>query len=419
MNQLVRQRRDCRACGRRNLVPVLDLGKTPPANAFLKKPPVKLRHGASKERWFPLQVNFCKNCGMVQLAHVVDPKLLFQNYVYVSSTSPIFIRHFEELAKEITKQLKLKKDSLVVDIGSNDGILLKPFKKLGVKILGIEPAKNIARRANEDGIPTKAEFFSAKLAQKIVREYGQADLVTATNVFAHIDNLDEVIEGVKILLKPEGVFLVEVAYLVDLLKKNLFDTVYHEHVCYWAIRPLKVFAERMGMKIFRVERVPTHGGSIRVWMKLKTNKRQIKSNVANLVRQEKIWGLNKVAVYRQLARRIKQNKQSLRNLLLKLKHQRKTIVGFGAPAKGNTLLNYFKIDTAILDYIVDDSPYKQGLYTPGTHIPVVDTARIYRDKPDYVLILAWNFANQIMEAHQRYKHMGGKFIVSAPTPKIL
>lgn len=411
MKKLVRQRRDCRACGKRNLVLILNLGKTPPANAFLEKP--------GEESWFPLQVNLCRNCSMVQLAHVVDPKLLFQNYVYVSSTSPIFIRHFKELAKKITKQLKLKRDSLVVDIGSNDGILLKPFKKLGMKILGIEPAKNIARRANENGILTKAEFFSTKLAQKIVREYGQADLVTATNVFAHIDNLDEVVEGVKTLLKPEGVFLVEVAYLADLLKQNLFDSVYHEHLCYWAVAPMKVLAERLGLKIFEVKHVETHGGSIRVLMKLKRAKRRVTATVGNFILRERKLGLNKLTPYRALAKRIEANKIKLNQLLRKLKQEGKTIVGFGAPAKSTTLLNYFKIDKNILSYIVDDSPYKEGLLTPGTHIPVVKPEMIHQDKPDYVLILAWNFAKPIMKTHREFKHLGGKFIVPVPEPEVL
>lgn len=416
MKKLVRRRTDCRACGKRNLVPVLNLGRTPPANAFLSD---KQQATSNKEKWFPLQVNFCTNCSMVQLAHVVDPKLLFGNYVYVSSTSSVFVRHFEELAQNMIKQLRLRLKSLVVDIGSNDGILLKPFQKRGVRVLGIEPAKNIARLANKDGVPTKADFFSTKLAKKIVRECGQADLVTATNVFAHIDNLDEMIEGIKILLKPNGVFLIEVAYLVDLLKKNLFDTVYHEHVCYWAVRPLKVLAARLGMKIFEVARVPTHGGSIRVLMKLKTGKWTVGASVANAVYREKKWGLDKLAPYRALAKRIAKNKLRLKQLLADLKRQGKTIVGFGAPAKGNTLLNYFGIDHKILDYIVDDSPYKQGLYTPGTHVPVVTPEKIYQDKPDYVLILAWNFAESIMKTHRKFKHLGSKFIVPVPKPELL
>ena len=414
--KLVRRRTGCRACGKRKLRVILDLGKTPPANAFLKSNSQKL---ISKERWFSLKVNLCQDCGMIQLAHVVDPKLLFGDYVYVSSTSPVFMRHFEDLTRDVTKRLKLKPKSLVVDIGSNDGILLKPFLRKGFRVLGIEPAGKIAKLANKQGITTITKFFSADLARNLVKKYGQADLVTATNVFAHIDNLDEVMRGVKLLLKPDGVFLVEVAYLRDLVKKNLFDLVYHEHVCYWAVGSMKVLAERLGMKIFRVERVPTHGGSIRVLMKLKTGKWQIEANVASLIYQEKILGLTKIAIYKGLARRIKQNKQKLKKLLLKLKHQGKVIVGFGAPAKGNTLLNYFKINKTILDYIVDDSPYKQGLYTPGTHIPLLAPEKIYQNKPDYVLILAWNFAESIMKTHWRYYKNGGKFILPVPLPRII
>lgn len=413
--KLVRRRTDCRACGRRNLVPVLDLGKTPPANAFLS---YKQQATSNKERWFPLRVNLCTNCSMVQLAHVVNPQLLFKNYVYVSSTSPVFVHHFEDLARQMRRQLGLRRRSLVVDIGSNDGILLEPFKKQGMRVVGIEPAKNIARVAERKGIPTVAEFFSTKLARTLVNKYGQADLMTGTNVFAHIDNLDEVIEGVKILLKPEGVFLVEVAYLVDLVKKNLFDTVYHEHVCYWAVKPMRVLAERLGLKIFDVEHIQTHGGSIRVLMKPKASKRKVMPSVANFIWAEKKLGLDKLSPYRALAKRVEKNKLALKKLLNKLKQQGKTIIGFGAPAKATTLLNYFGIDHKILDYIVDDSPYKQGLYTPGTRIPVVATARMYKDKPDYVLILAWNFAKPVMKAAAAYKKQGGQFIVPVPKPMI-
>lgn len=408
--KLARRRTDCRACKTRNLIPFLDLGRTPPANAFLK--------AKQRERWFPLQVNWCKHCHMVQLAHVVDQKLLFENYVYVSSTSPVFINHFEDLAKQMKKRLELKRKSLIVDIGSNDGILLKPFKRLGMRVLGIEPAKNIARQANKDGVSTWEKFFNAKVAKQIVEKHGQADLVTATNVFAHIDDLDEVVKGVKILIKPNGVFLVEVAYLVDLLKKNLFDTVYHEHVCYWAVRPMKVLVERLGLKIFDVQHVATHGGSIRVLMKFKSAQARVTVNVGNFTAREKKLNLTEIAPYNALARRVEKNKVVLNKLLNQLKRQDKTIVGYGAPAKGNTLLNYFGINAKILVYIVDDSPYKQGLLTPGTHIPVVAAERLYRDMPDYVLILAWNFAESIIKAHKRFKDLGGKFIIPVPKPEI-
>ena len=350
---------------------------------------------------------------MVQLAHIVDPKLLFENYVYVSSTSPVFVGHFEDLSKKIIKQLRLKKNSLVVDIGSNDGILLKPFQKRGMRVLGIEPAKNIAKRASKDGIPTIADFFSVKLAKKVVSKFGQADLVTATNVFAHIDDLDEVVAGIKLLLKPEGIFLIEVAYLKDFITKNLFDTVYHEHLCYWAVRPMKVLAQRLGLKIFDVNHVPTHGGSIRGMMKLKGAKRPVTNSVASFVLREKRLSLNKLTPYLALAKRIEKNRVALNKLLAKLKQRGKRVIGYGAPAKATTLLSYFGIDNQILDFIVDDSPYKQGLYTPGTHIPVLAAEQMYKTKPDYMVILAWNFADSIIKAH---KDFGGRFII--PIPKL-
>ena len=258
-----------------------------------------------------------------------------------------------------------------------------------------------------------ADFFSVKLAKKVVAKFGQTDLVTATNVFAHIDDLDGIVEGVKLLLKPRGVFLVEVAYLGDLVSKNLFDIVYHEHLCYWAVRPMKILAERLGMRAFDVEHVLTHGGSIRMMMKFKRAKRPVTNSVGNFVFREKRLGLNKLTPYRALARRIEKNKMALNKLLTKLKQQGKTIIGFGAPAKATTLLNYFGIGKKTLDFIVDDSPYKQGLLTPGKHISVLATKAMYEIKPDYVLILAWNFADSIIKAH---KDFGGRFII--PVPKL-
>lgn len=395
---------------------MLDLGKTPPANSFLQS---LGRETKNREFWFPLRVLFCNNCSLVQLAHVVDPKLLFKNYVYTSSTSKGFVRHFEDFALEAIDKFGIKKKDLVVDIGSNDGILLKPFAKRGIRVLGIEPAKNIAERANKDGIKTVSEFFGQGMASRLKKTNGSARLVTATNVFAHIDDLDEVIEGVKILLDNEGVFIIEVPYLPDFLRNNLFDTVYHEHLSYLAISPLKVLFGRMGMKVFAVSKVATHGGSVRVMIKKVGSRWRVESSLASYVAREKKLKLNTLEPYKRFATRVKQNRKALRNLLGKLKRQNKLIAGYGAPAKGNTLLNYFGIDSSTLDYVVDDSVYKQGLYTPGSHIPVVASGSLYKDPPDYVLILAWNFADQIMLKISQNLGQRTKFIIPVPVPKII
>lgn len=412
--EIIKKLNVCRVCKTKNLSKVLTLGPTPLANAFLSKKQVD-----SEELFFPLDVYFCKNCSFLQLGHVVDPTILFGNYVYVSSTSKVFINHFEEFAESVFPRFCLNKDSLVIDIGSNDGVLLKPFKRLGAKVLGIEPAKHIAELAQKEGISTIAQFFSVNLAKQIVKKYGNAKVVTATNVFAHIDDLDEVINGLKILLDKDGVFIMEAPYLIDFIEKKYFDLVYHEHLSYWAVDPLIRLFKRFNMKIFNVEKVAVHGGTIRVFVEKQNGSYKIEKRVQNFLNQEKQMKLADIKTYYKFAKKINENKVQLIALLTKLKNKNKRIAGYGAPAKGNTLLNYFGIGSEILDYIVDDSPWKQGLYTPGKRIPVVSPERLYEDKVDYLLILAWNFADSIMKMHGKFKENGGKFIVPVPKPEIV
>lgn len=408
---LIKRLNVCRACQGKKLVEVISLGKTPPANAFLKESDLE-----EEENWFPLKVNFCKTCGQLQLSHVVSPDLLFRDYVYVSSTSPVFIAHFEDYAKDIFDKFKLDKNSFVVDIGSNDGILLKPFKKLGTKVLGVDPATEIAKQASEDGIETLPEYFDQKLAQTILGKYGPADVISGNNVFAHVPELDELIKAVKILLKEDGIFVVEFPYLVNFLQQNLFDTIYHEHVSYFSVRPLTFLFKRLGMEIFDVMKTESHGGSIRVFVKKNGSKIKTRKSVENILAEEEELGLRKVNTYLKFAKNVNDNKKQLKKLVKEIKKQGKTIAGYGAPAKGNTLLNYFKIGSDVLDYIIDDSEYKQGLFTPGTHIPVVSSAIISQKKPDYILILAWNFAGPIMDKLTGFKEEGGNFIIPVPKP---
>lgn len=404
----------CRMCTGKKLKKVITLSPTPPANAFLTKNALK-----KKESFFPLQVNFCLNCGQLQLTHVVSPELLFRNYVYVSSTSPVFIAHFEEYAQDLIKKFKLSNMSFVIDIGSNDGILLKPLKKEGIKVLGVDPATAIAKKATKEGIRTLPYFLNTKIAKRIVRKYGYADVVCANNAFAHIHNLDEIVESVKILIKDNGAFVIEFPYLIDFIKKNLFDTIYHEHLSYLSIRPLIALFKRFRMEIFDVKKVDSHGGSLRVYVKKSEEKYPVKKTVSEYVNNEKKLRLDKVNTYLKFGKKIKKNRQELINILKKLKNKNKSIVGYGAPAKGNTLLNYFKIGPQILDYIVDDSEYKQGLYTPGTHIPVVPFSKIVQTKPDFILILAWNFANPLMDKLADFKKNGGRFIIPVPQAAII
>lgn len=404
----------CRMCRGTHLVKVFAFGPTPPANAFLTKAEL-----TGTEPFFPLDVYFCEDCTLLQLRDVVDPEILFRNYLYVSSTSPAFVAHFESFARSVIERLLVQPGSLVIDIGSNDGILLKPFKALGMRVLGIDPATEIARRAAADGIPTIPEFLSSPLADRIVAEYGKAAIITANNVFAHINDLEAVVASVKQLLAPNGVFIIEAPYLVDFIEKKLFDTVYHEHLSYLAIRPLDRFFQSQGLKLFHAERTGSHGGSIRVFVERAEAARARTAAVDELLTLETTYKLGEITTYHAFARAIEKNKIALRDLLTKFKAEGKRIAGYGAPAKGNTLLNYFGIGPDTLDYVIDDSVYKQGLYTPGTHIPVVAASELETNRPDYLCILAWNFADPIMKKCASFSQSGGCFILPVPEPHIV
>lgn len=402
-------------CGSHALSKIWSFGPTPLANAYLK-PEEKDR----PEHFVPLDVWRCNDCHLVQLRDVVSPEVLFSHYLYVSSTSPKFVAHFEEYAAHLVQNFGLNSDSLVVDVGSNDGVLLKPLKRAGIQVLGIDPAENIAQKATREGIETVAEFFTPEAAAWLAEERGRAGVITANNVFAHTDNVDTFVEAVKILLRDDGVFIFEVQYLGDLIAHNLFDIVYHEHVCYYHIRPLVKFFEKHGMEIFDVKRVPVHGGSIRVYVQPSVEGKQPRSQrLDEILREENQQALNTQAPYQQFADRIKSNKEKLLKMLRNLKAQGSRIVGYGAPAKATTLMYAFGIGASELEYIVDDDAVmKQGRLMPGTHVPILPPAKLYQDKPDFCLILAWNFAEPIMEAHSRFTAQGGRFIIPVPEPRI-
>ncbi len=395
------------------MVRLWSFGKTPLANSYLTKQQLK-----KPEPFVPLEVYKCQACHLVQLIHVVDPKLLFGHYLYVSSTSPSFRQHFVEYAATLKKRFKLKPNDLVVDVGSNDGILLKPFKKLKVRILGIEPASNIARTANKEGVPTVSEFFTPTLAKKLRRTHGPAKVISANNVFAHTDTIDVFVQAVKELLTDDGVFVFEVQYLADLLKNNIFDIVYHEHVGYYHVHPLVSFFASHGLEVFDVERQDVHGGSIRVYVQRQHGPYSSTAGLKTILAQEKASKLNSLAPYKAFGNRIKKNKRALHTLLRKLKHQGKRIIGYGAPAKATTFMYALDLTDNHLEYIIDDSPLKQNLYMPGTHIPIVASSKLYSDKPDAVLILAWNFAAPIMATHQVFAKGGGQFIIPVPKPTL-
>lgn len=392
---------------------VLELAPTPPANAFVSRDELD-----QPQPCFPLDVFFCEDCCHAQLLDVVAPSVLFENYVYVSGTSPAFVAHFESYARDILRQFQPAAGSLVVDIGSNDGTLLRFFQQAGMQVLGVDPARSIAEEATRQGIKTLPAFFSPRLAADIRARHGAARVITANNVFAHIDDLEGIVEGIRTLLVPDGVFVFEVSYLVDVFEKTLFDTIYHEHLDYHSVKPLVPFFKRLGMELIEAARIGSHGGSLRGVAQLAGGPHLAGKSVAAAIAGEERLGLDRAETFRQFGRNIDALKTALNKLLRELKASGKRIAGFGAPAKATTLMYHFGIGPDLIDFIVDDSPLKQGLFTPGYHVPVLPSSAIYERRPDYVLLLAWNFAGPIMKSHQAYADAGGHFIVPIPQLKV-
>tara|TARA_X000000950_G_scaffold116322_1_gene146054 strand:- start:4540 stop:5775 length:1236 start_codon:yes stop_codon:yes gene_type:complete len=409
---------NCIVCGNKNLNKFLDLGKTALANNFLELEDLNL----IDEEFYPLRVAHCNNCFHVQLIDYVDPKKMFDNYLYISSASKTLTDHLYSLAKVITRKIPFKRNDLVIDIGSNDGTLLSSFKKIDKKLelLGVEPAKNLVSFANKKNINCVNSYLDIKVAKRIVSKYGNAKLVTSTNSFPHIQNLHNFMNSVNELLSDDGVFVLEAHYLVDLFEQKAFDTVYHEHISYWSVGPMQLLFKNYEFEIFDIERLPVHHGQIRVWVKKTKNKKYVVSNnVKKLIKLENQIGLRDENFYKTFAKQIYNNKELFLKSLSKIKKEGKTIVGYGAPAKGNTLLTFFDIDKTTIPYISDISKLKQNKFSPGKHIPIVSEKKILEDKPDYVLILAWNFADEIIQQLSRYREGGGKFIIPVPSFKIL
>ena len=404
----------CRLCRSSQLISILKLASTPPANAFVSK---DNRHLKQKE--YPLELFFCKDCSHVQITEVVNPKELFENYVYVSGTSPVFVKHFENYARDVIKTYQPSINYLILDIGSNDGTLLKSFKKIGYKTLGIDPAIDISKKAQKDGIHTINEFFNLDTSIKIKQQYSTASLITANNVFAHSDDLIEIVKAVKNLLCPKGLFIFEVSYLLDVYQKTLFDTIYHEHLSYHSVLPLINFFQTYDMELIDVSRINTHGGSIRCVVKNKEDRRSINNSVQDLVDLEKSISLNDSKTFINFSSNIKERKKELNDLINQLKAQNKLIAGFGAPAKATTLMYEFGLKEDVLDFIIDESELKQGLYSPGLHIPIYPYSFLEKTKPDYLLILAWNFADSIIKNNQNFISSGGKFIIPLPNLRVI
>ena len=413
MNEKIYKRNSCRQCSSKDLSLAIKLNPTPLANNYLKDLESK-----SKNEVYPLDVFFCNHCKHLQLLHVVEPKVLYSDYVYVSGTSPIFVNHFKNYAKNLFDNYV--KDGLVIDIGSNDGTLLKAFKDLGYSVIGIEPAKNIAQEAKNNGIETIVDFFSTSISELIKSDYGTANVITANNVFAHVDNPINFLKGIKNLLSADkGIFVFEVSYLRDVIENNFFDTIYHEHLDYHTLLPLKGLLERCGFEVLDANCIDTHGGSLRVISQLKGGLNNVSPSVQNLIEMEEKLGLHSLSTFLRFSEKIQICGEKLKEILKDIKSKGKTIVGYGAPAKATTLLYQFDIGIETLDFIVDDSKWKQFLYLPGKKIPIYPKEYIFTKKPDYILILAWNFSSSIIENNQEFKSNGGKFIIPLPTVEIV
>ncbi|MDO8590480.1 MAG: class I SAM-dependent methyltransferase [bacterium] len=401
---------DCRACGGKKFQEIIDLGEMPLANAFLTKDRL-----ADKELCAPLTVYFCKSCALVQLRHVVDPKILFKDYHYQTSASAPLVLHFKKLAQEImAKHIKSKND-LVVEIGSNDGSLLENIKT-SCRVLGIDPAPGMAEIAKSKGVPTLTAFFNETAAEKILKSHGPAKVIIANNVLAHIDDLASVFEGINKLLNPTGVFIFEAHWVGNLIGKGGFDQIYHEHLCYFSLYTINKLASKFDLKILDVSLEKIHGQSIRVTLgKIGTPKK----SVARTLAKEKKLGLQTARVFKTFAQKVKKNKRALVSLLQKLKRGNKKIVGYGATAKGNTLLNYCGIKQETLDFITDTTVLKQNLFTPGTHIPIVPPEKLNEIIPDYILLLSWNYAEEILKKESALRKRGVKFIIPVPRVKVI
>lgn len=411
---ICRRRTNCRGCSGTVLTKFVTLGPTPLANSFLKDP-----SEFELEKSYPLDVYICEECSLVQLANVVRPDVLFRDYIYVTGTTGTIREHNEEYAASVIEQLGLGRHDLVVEIASNNGALLSCFEERGVRVLGVEPAVNIAGIALERGIPTVNRFFDSRAAVDIRSEHGPAAAVIGNNVLAHVDETIDFLKGCRHLLAPQGRVVIEVPYLGDFVENVEFDTVYHEHLCYFSITALIRLYRSAGLSILNIDKREIHGGSLRIYAGSDEEFPSHSDDVLRASDAERARGLTVVETYRHFADKVDDNKIRLTEMLRELKAAGLSIAAYGAPAKGNTLLNHFGIGTDLLDFTVDKNPLKVGTYTPGSHLPVLPVSAVLEHQPDYLLILAWNFGEEIMKEQAEYRRNGGKFIIPIPEATII
>ncbi|MCX6989949.1 MAG: class I SAM-dependent methyltransferase [Chlamydiae bacterium] len=404
----------CRFCSTPLFTTFCNLGKTPLSNSYLKDMQLKIH-----ELVFPLHAYVCQNCLLVQLEEFQKPNQIFSDYAYFSSYSKSWLEHARNFVESVVKRFSISSIHQVIEIASNDGYLLQYFMEKKIPILGIEPAENVAKVAESKNIPTLVEFFGVSLAEYLVKKGKMADLLIGNNVLAHVPDINDFVKGMKLLLSPDGVITMEFPHLLNLIIHSQFDTIYHEHFSYLSLQVVEKIFSFHGLKIFDVEEVSSHGGSLRIYACHKESLRKTELSVSILRNKETENGLDSFDVYSSFELKVQKIKSDLLEKLIDLKTQGKKIVGYGAPAKGNTLLNFCSIGTDFLDYTVDLSPHKQGLYLPGTHIPIYAPEKIRETRPDFILILPWNLKHEIMQQMSYIKEWNAKWIVPIPNVEVI